>query len=212
MNNFKLIKEFQMNACKLTAVQYKAIQEGAQLWLNSDKSRFTCRAIREHICTDDVLYSRIFRVMHELFKKWLKATGKTEPSIYTSLFINKYHKDTEEEQYKNAVKETRTEFMTWIVNTTNTCYINKSLQEIQWELDLYRKKRTEHRHITRTTYTIPDRLWQTLIRDCLSIEGSWHTYESELVNMYLTQTTEVVLSLRTGKFTVYEYNDGDTYV
>ncbi len=74
-------------------------------------------------------------------------------------------------------------------------------------LETYETKVVVRTHVIRTTYTLPKVLWATIIRSYLSIPKAWHTYENELVNMYITETTEAVLSLKTGKLTVYVYLD-----
>ena len=46
-----------------------------------------------------------------------------------------------------------------------------------------------------------------IIRSMLNAyAGAWHTYEDELVNMYLDEDTTAVLSLRTGMMTIHEWS------
>ena len=47
-----------------------------------------------------------------------------------------------------------------------------------------------------------------IIRSMLNAyDGAWHTYEDELINMYLDEDTTAVLSLRTGVMTIHEWSE-----
>lgn len=61
-----------------------------------------------------------------------------------------------------------------------------------------------------TFNTLPEQA-EDIIRTLLSsYDESWHTYDDELVNMYLDDYNEAVLSLRTGKLSIYHWDGLET--
>ncbi len=103
---------------ELTLEQYKAIQEGAETWLASTRTAYTCAVIARYLFTETISIHRTKEatvIVYPLFNRWLKATGKKPLYKFNTSFIETYLVNSGEYDDAN-VQELRTEFMTWIVN------------------------------------------------------------------------------------------------
>ncbi len=103
---------------KLTLEQYKAVQEGAETWLASTRTDYTCNAIANHLISKDVIVQRTSQtaiLMYPLFNKWLKATGKKPLYKLNKSFIEAYLVNSGEYGDANVLQELRTKFMEWLL-------------------------------------------------------------------------------------------------
>ncbi len=106
---------------ELTLEQYKAIQEGAETWLASTRTAYTCDVIAGYLIAETVSTCRTSLTpytMHPLFNKWLKATGKKPLYKFNMSFIEVYIINILKHGIDNSVlRELRTEFMEWLLVT-----------------------------------------------------------------------------------------------